>query len=157
MRFRETEGCACLFCGGSDKVQVVARDDGAAAFAVCAACREKIIAAWSSGILPETTEQAKQDYNENAKRVMAEAAAMSEEAFEEKYLSDMVDRVVFEYVRGYGQTALDGSAMGLLAIMTEKNADEIQTHIDNLAANGLLYPVAGKPGWYGADYPFADD
>ena len=28
MRFRETEGCACLFCGGNDQVQVIARDDG---------------------------------------------------------------------------------------------------------------------------------
>ena len=119
MRFRETEGCACLFCGGNDRVQVVARDDGAAAFAVCSACREKIIAAWSSGALPETAEQAeqaKQVYGDGTKRVMAEAAAM-----------------------------------------TEEGSEVVAAHIDGLAAKGLIYPVAGKPGWYGADYPFADD
>ncbi len=160
MRFRETEGCACLFCGGNDRVQVVARDDGAAAFAVCSACREKIIAAWSSGALPETAEQAeqaKQVYGDGTKRVMAEAAAMTEEQFEEKYLSDMVDRVIFEYVRGYGQTDLSGGAMGLLSIMTEEGSEVVAAHIDGLAAKGLIYSVAGKPGWYGADYPFADD
>lgn len=157
MRFRETEGCSCLFCGGNENVQVVARDDGAAAFAVCAECRNQIAAAWSSGVLPETAEQEKQGYSEATRQVMADAAKMTEEQFEEKYLSDMVDRVVFEYVRGYGQTDLSGSAMGLLAIMTEQNAEVIQTHIDGLEERGLLYPVAGKPGWYGADYPFADD
>ena len=79
------------------------------------------------------------------------------EAFEEKYLTDMVDRVVYEYVRGYGQTELAGGAMGLLSIMTEKSADIILEHIDALSDKGLIYPVAGKTGWYGADYPFADD
>ena len=34
-----------------------------------------------------------------------------EEQFEEKYLSDMIDRVIFEYVRGYEQTELDGGAL----------------------------------------------
>ena len=157
MRFRDTEGCACLFCGGSDQVQVVARDDGAAAFAICAACRKTIIAAWSSGVLPDTTEQAEQSYGDETKRVLVEAAAMTEEAFEEKYLSDMVDRVVFEYVRGYGQTDLSGGAIGLLSIMTEKGSEVVAAHIDSLAKRGLIYHVAGKPGWYGADYPFADD
>ncbi len=82
---------------------------------------------------------------------------MTEEDFEGKYLSDETDRVVFEYVRGYGQTELLGGAMGLLSIMTEKGAEEIRAHIDGLTEKGLIYPVAGKPGWYGADYPFADD
>ena len=157
MRIMETEGCSCLFCGGNDRVQVVARDDGAAAFAVCAACREKIIKAWASGELPETPEQMEQSYGDETRRVMAEAAAMTEEAFEDKYLSDMVDRVIFEYVRGYGQTDLSGGAMGLLSIMTEKGAEVVATHIGSLVDKGLIYPVAGKPGWYGADYSFADD
>ena len=157
MRFKETEDCSCLFCGGSDRVQVVARNDGAAAFAVCAACRGKIVAAWSSDVLPEMVEQIKQDYSEATNHVMAEAAKMSEEQFEEKYLSDIVDRVIFEYVRGYGQTDLSGGAMGLLSIMTEQNAEVVQTHIDGLEKRGLLYHIAGSPGWYGADYPFADD
>ena len=154
MKFRETEGCACLFCGGKGGVQMVARDDGAAAFAVCAACRKEIMAAWSADAAPLETAQT---FSDATKRVMAEAAAMTEEMFEEKYLSDMVDRVIFEYVRGYGRTELGGGAMGLLSIMTEKNAEEIRDHIDGLAEKGLLYPVAGKPEWYGADYPFADD
>jgi hypothetical protein len=98
-----------------------------------------------------------QTYSEATKRIMSEAAGMTEESFEEKYLADMVDRVVFEYVRGYGQTELDGGAMGLLSIMTEKSADIISGHIEALSDKGLIYPVAGKPGWYGADYPFADD
>ena len=155
MRFRETEGCACLFCGGTDQVQVIARDDGAAAFAVCAACREKIMEAWSSSAVVPVEKT--QTYNEATKRIMSEAAGMTEEAFEEKYLTDMVDRVVYEYVRGYGQTELAGGAMGLLSIMTEKSADIILEHIDALSDKGLIYPVAGKTGWYGADYPFADD
>ena len=41
--------------------------------------------------------------------------------------------------------------------MTEKSADIILEHIDALSDKGLIYPVAGKTGWYGADYPFADD
>ncbi|MBP5200447.1 MAG: hypothetical protein J6Z82_07340 [Schwartzia sp.] len=135
-------------------MQVVAREDGAAAFAICAACRKELMAAWSSGILPELLEQS---YSEETKRVMAEAAAMTEEEFEEKYLSDTVDCVIFEYVRGYGQTELSGGSMGLLSIMTEKGAEVVQEHIDGLVGKGLIYPVAGKPGWYGADYPFADD
>ena len=65
--------------------------------------------------------------------------------------------MIFEYVRGDGQTELDGGAMGLLSIMTEKNADVISEHIKVLSDKGLIYSVAGKPGWYGADYPFADD
>ena len=110
--------------------------------------------AWSSGVMPEAEAQG---YSDATKRVMAEAAAMTEEAFEDKYLSDEVDRVIFEYVRGYGQTELLGGAMGLLSIMTEEGAEVVQEHIDGLADKGLIYPVAGKPGWYGADYPFADD
>ena len=154
MKIRATEDCACIFCGGRDGVEVIAREDGAAMFAVCASCRKELMTAWSTGDL---SEEAAQTYREETKRVMAEAAAMTEEAFEEKYLADEVDRVVFEYVRGYGQTELSGGAMGLLSIMTEKNAEDIQGHIDGLTEKGLIYPVAGKPGWYGADYPFADD
>ena len=150
MRFRDTESCVCLFCGGNDRVQVVARDDVAATFAVCATCREKIMSAWSSDVTLHT-------YNEAAKHIISEAATMTEEAFEEKYLSDVIDRVIFKYVRGYGQTELDGGAMGLLAIMTEKNADVISEHIEALSEKGLIYPVVGKSGWYGADYPFEDD
>ena len=59
-------------------------------------------------------------------------------------------------MRGYGQTELSGGAMGLLSIMTEKGEEEVMKHIGGLAERGLIYPVAGKPGWYGADYPFAD-
>ena len=154
MRFRETEECACLFCGGRDGVQVVARDDGGAAFAICASCRKELMAAWSSGVAEPKGEQS---YSDAAKSIMAEAAAMTEEQFEEKYLSDMIDRVIFEYVRGYEQTELDGGAMGLLSIMTEKGADVVREHIDGLVDKGLIYPVFGKSGWYGADYPFNDD
>ena len=134
---------------------MVARDDGAASVAICAACREELAATWAAGVLePSETTQV---YSDATKRVMEEAAAMTEEAFEEKYLSDVVDRVIFEYVRGYGQTELDGGAMGLLSIMTEKGAEEVAKHIEGLADKGLIYPVAGKPGCFGADYPFADD
>ena len=157
MRCRETGESVCLFCGGDNRVQIVARDDGAAAFAICAARRKELMTAWSSGILLEPAKQAEQSYGDETKRVMEEAAVMTEEQFEEKYLSDIVDRVIFEYVRGYGQTELLGGAMGLLSIMTEKSVEVIQKHIDGLIDKGLIYPVAGKPGWYGADYPFADD
>jgi hypothetical protein len=155
MQFLDVKESACLFCGGNSSVMAVARDDGAALFAVCATCREKIVAAWTSSVTIQT--ERAQSYSDETKRVIAEALTMTEEAFEEKYLTDEVDRVVFEYVRGYGQTALDGGAMGLLSIMTEKNVEEIQIHIDGLIKNGLLYPVVGKLDWYGADYPFADD
>ena len=156
MKLIDAKDCACLFCGGREKVQMVARDDGAATLAICAACRGELAAAWSSGAVTLTAPEA-QRYSDETRRVMDEAAAMTEEQFEEKYLADEVDRVVFEYVRGYGQTELDGAALGLLSIMTEQNAEIIQTHIDGLTEKGLLYPVAGKSGSYGADYPFADD
>lgn len=157
MKCRETKECACLFCGGSGQVQVIARDDGAAAFAICAACRKELMTAWSSESFSEMAEQAQQSYGDETKRMMTEAAVMTEEQFEGKYLSDLVDRVIFEYVRGYGQTDLSGGAMGLLSIMTEQGAEVVAAHIEGLAEQGLIYPVAGKPGWYGADYPFADD
>ena len=155
MRLIDAKECAYLFCGGKENVQIITREDGAVSVAICAACRKELTAVWTSGapLQPETA----QNYSDVAKRIIAEAAAMTEEAFEEKYLSDMVDRVVFEYVRGYGQTELSGGAMGLLSIMTEKGAEEVMEHIGGLAERGLIYPVAGKPGWYGADYPFADD
>ena len=155
MKLKETKECACLFCGGHDHVQTVSREDGGITLALCAVCRAELMDAWASGSMVKQEER--QSYNDETRRVMAEAAAMTEEAFEEKYLADEVDRVVFEYVRGYGQTALDGGAMGLLSIMTERNAEEIQSHIDGLIKNGLLYPVVGKTDWYGADYPFIDD
>ncbi len=157
MKLIGADNCACLFCGGREKVQTVARDDGAASISICAACREELTEAWASGTALAETQSAMQSYSEETKRVIAEAAVMTEEQFEEKYLSDEVDRVVFEYVRGYGQTDLLGSGMGLLSIMTEQKAEVVKTHIEGLAAAGLIYPVAGKTGWYGADYPFADD
>lgn len=155
MRLIDAKDCACLFCGGKEDVQIVARDDGAASVAICTTCREELATAWASGVLVQSEDD--QTYSDETKRVMAEAAAMTEEAFEENYLSDTIDRVVFEYVRGYGQTELDGSAMGLLSIMTEKGAEEVAKHIEGLVEKGLIYPVAGKPGCFGADYPFADD
>ena len=154
MRFRDTESCACLFCGRNDRVQVVARDDGAVTFALCATCRKIIMTAWSADV---STTETTHIYSEATKQVMSEAAAMTEEAFEEKYLADLVDRVIFEYVRGYGQTELNGGAMGLLSIMTEKSAEVISEHIKALSDKGLIYPVTGKTGWYGADYSFRDD
>ncbi|MBR1884933.1 MAG: hypothetical protein IJ812_00855 [Schwartzia sp.] len=160
MKFGEAKGCACLFCGGNDRVQIMARDDGAAAFAVCSLCRDKMISAWSTGAFVQASgdeARTEQTYSDNAKHVMAEAAGLTEEQFEENYLSDLVDRVIFEYVRGYGKTALDGSAMGLLSIMTEQGAEVVESHIAGLVAKGLIYPVAGKPDCYGADYPFAED
>ena len=155
MKLIDVKDCACLFCGGKENVQMVARDDGAASVAICADCRGELATAWASGVFAQPEEE--QTYSDAAKRVMTEAAAMSEEAFEEKYLSDTIDRVVFEYVRGYGQTELDGGAMGLLSIMTEKEAEEVAKHIEGLVEKGLIYPVAGKPGCFGADYPFTDD
>ena len=155
MKRIEMKECACFFCGGHEGVQGIARDDGAASVAICAVCREELATAWASGVLAKSEEE--QTYSNETKRVMIEAAAMTEETFEEKYLSDTIDRVVFEYVRGYGQTELDGNAMGLLSIMTEKVAEEVEKHIEGLVEKGLVYPVAGKPKCFGADYPFADD
>lgn len=155
MKLIDAKDCACLFCGGKENVQMVARDDGSVSVAICEACREELATAWASGVVSQSEEE--QTYSDETKRVMAEAAAMNEEDFEEKYLSDTIDRVIFEYVRGYGQTELDGGAMGLLAIMTEKGAEEVAKHIEGLVEKGLIYPVVGKPGCFGADYPFADD
>ncbi len=152
LRLQELENGVCAFCGGQEGVRLAARDDGALAIAICAACR----AALSTDSESLDTLQ-EPSYSEAAKRVMEEAAAMTEESFGEKYLSDTVDRIIFEYVRGYGQTVLDGSAMGLISIMTEQGAEIVASHIEELVKKGLLYPVQGKPDWYGADYPFADD
>ena len=37
MKIRATEECACIFCGGRDGVEVIAREDGAASKAAIAA------------------------------------------------------------------------------------------------------------------------
>lgn len=154
MELRAADGCACLFCGGRGDVRGIAREDGAAVIAVCAACRAALAKTLTAEEPPAAPAQA---YSEAARRVMAAAREMTEEAFETAYLQDITDRIIFEYVRGYGQTALDANAAGLLSIMTEKGGAEIAAHLERMLADGLLYPVAGKEGWYGADYPFADD
>lgn len=146
--------CACLFCGSREDVQGIARDDGAALVAVCAGCRGQLAALLAEDV-PEPPKA--QEYSEATKAVMEEAAAMTEEAFEEKYLADPVERIIFEYVRGYGTTELDGSAMGLLSIMAEESVDVVSARLAQAVSKGLIYPVTGKPGWYGAEYPFADD
>ena len=83
MRFRDADNCACFFCGGNNRVQVVARDDGAATFAVCVTCREKIMTAWSSDV---TLTKTAHTYSEATKQVMSEAAAMTEEEFKQTML-----------------------------------------------------------------------
>ena len=152
MRIVDNNDAACLFCGGRKGVKTCARDDGAAAVAICASCLEDI-----SRKIPSPPTESEPIYSDAAKAMMAKASAMTEEAFEDTYLSDLVDRVIFEYVRGYGRTTLDGNALGLLTVMTEKSADVLVAHILKMEEAGLIYPIAGSPGEYGADYAFADD
>ncbi len=145
----------CIFCGGNKELKAVANDDDSLRFPVCAECQKELITVLSANTAEPQDE--KQVYSDKAQLIMKEAASMSEDKFEEKYLTDVVDRVVFEYIRGYGKTELDGSAMGLLSIMTEQSADVISVHLQKLVEEGLVYPVSGQPDWFGADYPFADD
>lgn len=155
MKLIAMKECACFFCGGREDVQGIARDDGAALIAVCGGCRRGLAA-----LLADDAAEAEpkaQTYSEAAQRVMKAAAGMTEEAFGEAYLSDPVERIIFEYVRGYGTTELDGSAMGLLSIMAEESVDVVSERLTKAVEDGLIYPVTGKPGWFGAEYPFADD
>ena len=156
MKRIEMKECACFFCGGRENVQGVARDDGAALIAVCGGCRKELAALLADDAAVEA-EPKVQTYSEAAQRIMKAAAEMTEEDFGEKYLSDPVERIIFEYVRGYGTTEIDGSAMGLLSIMSEESVDVISERLTKAVEDGLIYPVAGKPGWFGAEYPFADD
>ena len=146
--------CACFFCGDREDVQGIARDDGAALIAICAGCRRRLAVLLTEEATPEPKEQ---EYSEAARRVMAAAAGMTEEAFGEKYLKDPVERIIFEYVRGYGTTELGGEALGLLSIMAEESVDVVSERLTKTIEDGLIYPVTGRPGWFGAEYPFADD
>ena len=89
--------------------------------------------------------------------IAAEAAGMTEEEFDEKYLTDTIDRVVFEFVRGYGRLELDGQAMTMMVLMLENvSEEEISKHLSSLVERGIIYKIQGKKDWYGADYPFSD-
>ncbi len=145
----------CIFCGRNDGLKAVANDDESLRLPVCAACQKELITMLSENTAESRDEQ--QVYSDKAQLIMKEAASMTEEKFEEKYLTDVVDRVIFEYIRGYGKTELDGSAMGLLSIMTEQGADVVSEHLQKLIEGGFVYPVSGQPDCFGADYPFTDD
>ena len=158
MKIERVEKGVCSLCGGADDVLCI--DWGEAelpSVLLCAGCRdelkenirdaEKCAEDASASKLPPLTE-----------KIAAEAAQMTEEDFDEKYLQDTVDRVVFEFIRGYGRMEVDGPSMSMMVLMLENvSEEEILEHIQSLAERGILYPVAGKKGWYGADYPFLDD
>lgn len=152
MRVSIGENDSCAVCERFGRVYRIewGRDD---ILSLCDTCRKELIEKLKA---PEDTGDGSAIINEAGWAVMMEAMRITEEEFDEKYLSDPVDMVIFEYVRGYGRTMIDDSAIGALAFMTETGAATVMSHINSLVERGILYTVAEKSGWYGADYPFSD-
>ena len=54
---------------------------------------------------------------------------------------------------------MDGEGSGMVVLIMDGTASEqeVVDHLAALADRGIVYPVPGKAGWYGADYAFRDD
>ena len=158
MKIERVENGVCSLCGGTE--DILAIDWGETELSsvlLCAGCRDEL----KENIRDaekRTEEEAESKLPALTEKIAAEAAQMTEEAFDEKYLQDTIDRVVFEFIRGYGRMEVDGPSMSMMVLMLEDvSEEEIMEHLQSLAERGIIYPVAGKKGWYGADYPFLDD
>lgn len=150
----------CMLCGSEDNVlRIDWEKDGLQPLALCSSCRSELKEKFE---VPEQAEPEKKT-KENGlpamtQKIADEAATLTEDAFGEKYLQDAVDRVVFEYIHGYGQMELDGAALSMMVLMLENVPEQVVIeHLHGLLEKGLVYQVPGRHGWYGADYLFADD
>ena len=165
MQIIEKNELTCQLCGTADAVrQIDWEKDGAAPIALCSTCRACLLAALANAAAEECgaarqVAPVMEALSPAAEAIRAEAATLSEAAFEEKYLPDAIDRVIFEYIHGYGEADMDGEGSGMVVLMMDGTASEqeVVDHLARLAARGVIYPIPGKAGWYGADYTFGDD
>ncbi len=165
MRLLEGRAVFCALCGEENGVRVIDWEKGKLpALPLCTRCRARLLAALAATAAEEaeTLESASVATTvrtEASEKIAAEARTMTEEAFEAKYLGDTLDRVIFEYIHGYGETDMsgEGSAMVVLMMDGTSSEQEVSDRLLSLVERGLIYPIAGKAGWYGAELAFADD
>lgn len=165
MKISERKELPCQLCGGTEAVrQIDWETDGLLALPLCGLCRAQLLAALATDAAKERglarpKVSAAVKLSPAAEAVRREAASMTEAAFEEKYLPHPIDRVLFAYIRGYGQADMDGEGNGMVVLIMDGTASE-QEVVDHLAALvtcGVVYPVPGKAGWYGVDAVFRED
>ena len=165
MKISERKELPCQLCGGTEAVrQIDWETDGLLALPLCGLCRAQLLAALATDAAEERGRarpkvSAAVKLSPAAEAVRREAASMTEAAFEEKYLPHPIDRVLFAYIRGYGQVDMDGEGNGMVVLIMDGTASEqeVVDHLAALADRGVVYPVPGKAGWYGVDYVFRDD
>ncbi len=165
MRLMDSRRGVCSLCGGDQAVRVIDWEkEGIANLPVCFRCRAGLLAKLADAVAeeagnPETLPVSPPILSEAAERIAAEAATMTEEAFETKYLQDTLDRIIFEYIHGYGETNMDGEGCAMVVLMMDGTASEqdVQEHLLSLTERGIIYPVTGKSGWFGAEFSFKDD
>lgn len=165
MRIRERKEVTCQLCGASEAVrQIDWETGGLSPLLLCGLCRAQLLAALATDAAEERgmacpKVSAAVKISPAAEAVRREAASMTEAAFEEKYLPHPIDRVLFEYIQGYGQADMDGEGSGMVVLIMDGTASEqdVVDHLAALADRGVVYPVPGKVGWYGVDYVFRDD
>lgn len=165
MQIREKKNLACQLCGGAEAVRQIDWEAGdLSPLALCDPCRAELLAtlaveaAKARGAARQKAAAAAA-LSPAAEAVRREAATLTEAAFAEKYLTHPIDRVLFEYIRGYGQTDMDDEGSGMVVLIMDgtASAQEVTAHLAALSARGVVYPVPGRSGWYGADYTFCDD
>lgn len=165
MQIRERKELTCQLCGASEAVRQIDWERGdLSPLALCSLCRAQLLAVLATEAAAEQgaarpKAAAAVKLSPAAEAVRQEAASLTEAAFEEKYLPHPVDRVLFEYIRGYGQADMDGEGNGMVVLIMDGTASEqeVVDHLAVLADRGIVYSVPGKAGWYGADYAFRDD
>lgn len=165
MNIRAREEIPCQLCGASEAVrQIDWQVRGLSPLALCGFCRSQLLAALAMDAAKEremarSKASVEGKLSPAAEAIRQEAASLTEAAFEEKYLPHPIDRVLFEYIRGYGQADMDGEGCGMVVLIMDGTASEqeVVDHLSALSARGVIYPVPRKAGWYGADYPFCDD
>ena len=156
---------SCAVCGSGDAVkQIDFEKDNVAAVSLCKRCRAMLLAelanvAADEAGANEAPKPREQKFTRENEAIIEAAANMTEAEFEDKYLTNEIDRVVFEYVRGYGEVDMTSEGIGLVTLMMDGSASEadVEHHLDSLCERGLIYRVTGKNGWYGAKYHFKDE
>lgn len=165
MQIKEQKHLDCQLCGGKEAVRQIDWEAGALSpVALCDVCRSELLAALAVEAAKARGASRLQvsptaALSPAAEAVQREASTLTEAAFEEKYLTHPIDRVLFEYIRGYGQADMDGEGSGMVVLIMDGTAsmEEVTAHLSALSARGIVYPVPGRVGWYGADYAFCDD
>lgn len=165
MKIREREDVSCQLCGVSGAVRQIDWEvSDLSPLALCDFCRAQLLAALAMDAAAEREAarpkiSAEVKLSPAAEAVRQEAASLTEAAFAEKYLSHPIDRVLFEYIRGYGQADMEGEGCGMVVLIMDGTASEkdVVERLAALSERGVIYPIPRKAGWYGADYVFCDD